>query len=99
MYRYTTPTLVFKLPINTGTLTECYVTLSQADNILIEKELSDMVLEDNVVKVTLSQEETASFNAYIYLNIQLRCKDEKANAYASKVFAVAIDQVLKEGVI
>lgn len=99
MHRYTTPTLQFDLPIETSTLEECYVTIKQSEGILIEKQLAEMTAEDKTLKLTLTQEETALLKANEYMYIQLRCKDEKANAYASKIFKVAAEQVLKEGVI
>ena len=45
MYRYTTPTLQFNLPIETSTLEECYVTIKQNEGVLIEKQLAEMTAE------------------------------------------------------
>lgn len=99
MYRYTTPTLQFNLPIETNILDECYVTIKQSEGVLIEKQLAEMTAEDKTLKITLTQEETALLKANEYMYIQLRCKDKNANAYASKIFKIATEQVLKEGVI
>ena len=99
MYRYTTPTLQFDLPIETKALEECYVTIKQSEGVLIEKQLAEMTAEDKTLKVTLTQEETALLKANEYMYVQLRCKDSNANAYASKIFKIAAEQVLKEGVI
>ncbi len=98
MYRYTTPTLQFNLPIETSTLEECYATIKQ-EEVLIEKQLAEMTAEEKTLKVTLTQEETALLKANEYMYVQLRCKDSNANAYASKIFKIATEQVLKEGVI
>ena len=99
MYRYTTPTLLFNLPIETNTLEECFVTIKQSESVLIEKQLAEMTTEEKTLKITLTQEETALLKANEYMYVQLRCKDANANAYASKIFKIATEQVLKEGVI
>ncbi len=99
MHRYTTPTLVFNLPIDTDILEEAFVSLSQFNNVVIEKSLGEMIKEEKTLKVTLSQEDTSKLKSYGGLLVQLRCKDSNGNAYASKIFKVAAEQVLKEGVI
>lgn len=99
MYRYTTPTLVFNLPIETDILEEAFITLTQFDDVVVEKELAEMVKEEKTLKVTLSQAETSKIKSYGYLQVQLRCKDDKGNAYASKIFKVEVNTVLKEGAI
>lgn len=98
MYRLTTPTLAFNLPIETSTLKAVYVTVKQ-DDYIVEKILSDCTLEEKRLKVSLTQEETEPFEAGKNLEIQLRVKDQNGNAYASRVFCLPCEAVLKEGVI
>ena len=42
MYRGTTPTLTFRLPIDTGSITVLSVAVAQAGQVKIEKALSDV---------------------------------------------------------
>lgn len=42
MYRGTTPTLTFRLPIDTGSITVLSLAVAQAGQVKIEKALSDM---------------------------------------------------------
>ena len=44
MYRGTTPTLTFTLPIDTGSITVLSVAVAQAGQVIIEKALSDVHL-------------------------------------------------------
>lgn len=98
MYRYTTPTLQFKLPFDASELTEAYITLIQK-NITIEKSLSDCTKDEQTLSLVLTQEETGRLEAQRGTAVQLRCKDGSGKAYASKVFNIKIDDVLKEGEI
>ncbi len=98
MFRYTTPTLVFKLPFEASELIEAYITLEQK-NVTIEKGLSDCTQNENTLSLVLSQEETGQLEAQRGTAVQLRCKDNSGKAYASKIFNLKIDDVLKEGKI
>lgn len=49
MYRGTTPTLTFRLPIDTGSITALSLAVAQAGQVKIEKALSDVLLDGNVV--------------------------------------------------
>ena len=98
MYRLTTPTLVFNLPIETDTLKAVYVTVKQ-DSYIVEKAISDCTLDEKTLKVSLTQEETEPFEAGKNLEIQLRVKDQNGNAYASRVFCLPCEAVLKDEVI
>ena len=98
MFRYTTPTLLFKLPFEASELTEAYITLVQK-NKTIEKVLSDCTTDEQNLCLVLTQEETGQLEAQRDTQVQLRCKDGSGKVYASKVFKIQIDEVLKEGEI
>lgn len=102
MYNYTTPTLVFKIPIKAETLAEAFVTIKQKGNpkdVEVEKDIKEMTLEDYSLRLSLSQEETGQFCSDKTCDIQLRVKDVSGNSYASRVFTVPVEAVLKQGVI
>ena len=98
MYRFTTPTLVFRLPISTELLDQAIVTLYQT-NVLIEKSLDQMTLEDNILKVQLTQEETGQLRGYNNCLIQLRVRCKDGSAFVSQQFREKVLDVIKEGVI
>lgn len=98
MYRYTTPTLQFKLPVKADRFQKIFVTITQGDN-LIEKDINDLQQEDNIVKAFLTQDETGLLESGSNCYIQLRAKDFQGNSFASRVFQVPVDRILKEGAI
>lgn len=97
MYRYTTPTIVLRLPISTDIIEEAYYTLKQ-DDVIVEKTLESMTKEDNELRVWLSQEDTGKFH-FGAVTMQLRIRDVNGNAYASQKQQMPVETVLKEGVI
>lgn len=100
MYRGTTPTLTFRLPIDTGSITVLSVAVAQAGQVKIEKALSDVHLDGNVVSCTLTEAETLSLTAGrgIDAKIQLRV-GVGAQRMASQVFTVPVDRILRDGAL
>lgn len=104
MYRVTTPTFTFTLPIQTSSCKEIQVTLKQGA-IKIIKHYQDgtlpsgMTLNDKDVYVKLTQEETKAFATYVALNAQIRVLTNDDDAYASQVFIVNVNDVLNEEIL
>lgn len=99
MYRGTTPTLSFKLPFDTSDLSAAWVTLAQDVRVIIDKPISDCVLEGNVLAVTLTQEETLKLTAENRTEVQLRVKTTDGIAMASTIWRVETEKILKDEVI
>ncbi len=99
MYRGTTPTLSFKLPFDTSDLSAAWVTLAQDGRVIIDKPMSDCVLEGNVLAVTLTQEETLKLTAENRTEVQLRVKTTDGIAMASTIWRVETEKILKDEVI
>lgn len=59
MYRGTTPTLTFHLPMETAALASAYITFSQSGEVKLGKQLSDCTRSENSLGVTLTQAEKA----------------------------------------
>ena len=100
MYRGTTPTLTFRLPIDTGSITVLSVAVAQAGQVKIEKTLSDVQLDGNVISCPLTEAETLSLTAGtgIDAKIQLRV-GVGAQRLASQVFAVPVERILRDGAL
>lgn len=98
MIRGTTPTLSFILPFDTGHLTDGWVTISQAGEIVIDKQLSACSCEANKVRVKLTQEETLQLADRITY-IQLRVKTNDGDVLASEIITTEARKILKEGAI
>lgn len=98
MFRGTTPTFNFKLPIDTGTITKLSITFKQFDGLEIEKKLTDVTLNGDTITVTLTESETLSLQAALVLEIQLRVGVGDARL-TSQIFTVPVKQILKDGAL
>lgn len=104
MYRVTTPTHTFTLPIETATCTEILVTYRQGKTI-INKHYENgtlpagMTLDGNNVVIRLTQEETKRFDGEEMAFVQVRVLTTAEDAFASQVFSVFINDVLNEEIL
>lgn len=103
MYRVTTPTHTYTLPISTDECAEIQITYKQ-DKTSVVKHYQDgtlpdgMSLEGNTVIVVLSQEETAKF-AKGKVEAQVRVLTTGGEAMASQTFKLKINDVLNDEVL
>lgn len=104
MYRATTPTHTFTLPIETSTCKEILVTYIQGQN-KIEKHYQDgtlpegMTLVNKDVMIRLTQEETKAFAPEERIEAQVRVLTNDDDAYASQIFKVWVNNVLNDEVL
>ena len=81
--RYTTPTHIFTVPFDTGTISMLAVIYKQDDKVVLVKDLSDCELGDKTVSCCLTEAETALFSATPQVQIQLRVGIGNARLRAS----------------
>ena len=97
MVRGTTPTFILTLEDADLTNTNVYVTFKQ-EELLLTKSGSDLSIEENVVSVYLTQEETLKFqrgNLYIQVNFTF----DNGKRACSEVALVKVDNNLFNGVL
>lgn len=100
MIRGTTPTLTFTLPCQESDLAEYWITISQKyENIKIDKTSADCTAEDNVISVTLTQEEMLRLIGNKPVYVQMRALTTEDKALATKMWTCTVDDILREGVI
>lgn len=102
MYRGTTPTLTFHLPMETAALASAYITFSQSGEVKLEKQLSDCTRSESSLGVTLTQAETLAFEPTQYGNrllVQIRGLTTAGEAFAARPYRLEVEEILKEGVI
>lgn len=100
MTRGTTPTLKFVLPIECSTLSEAWVTIRQCENrTVINKTLSDMETEGRTLTVKFTQADTLLLDDDFPAETQVRVRTNDGSAFASKVFRIRVDTILREGEI
>lgn len=100
MYRGTTPTFTFQLPIPGRDITALSVLFHQAGSMRLEKTLSQCTVGERSVTVSLTEAETLALRASTPspLEIQLRVGVGEARM-ASQIFAVPVERILKDGAL
>ena len=100
MRKGTTPFFECELPFNVGLVKTAKLTISQKDNILIEKYKDDFEIIDNVLRYRMSQEETFLFENNSEAKAQLRVLTMNDEAFSTdplvfRVFTCLDNEVLK----
>ena len=100
MRRGTTPTHTFTIPneISVPTLEVIYITYSQFGRTVLEKDIDDLLINNQKLSITLTQEETLSFKDGT-ANVQIRCRSSEDIAYASDIKTIKVETVQKKGII
>ena len=99
MIRGTTPTHVYTLPIETALLRELKIIYAQADKILFEKKAAHCEMTEKTASVTLTQEETFSFDCKLPVQIQARALTVDGVALASPIMLVSVEKCLDNEVL
>lgn len=103
MYRATTETHTFVLPIQTSTCDEILLTYRQG-GVILDKHYENGVLPDgmflygNRVYQSLTQEETDMFSEG-FVDAQIRVLTNEGEAHASQIFKIYINKVLNDVVL
>lgn len=99
MYRGTTPTLKFDLPLDTSLMSCLFITVSQMGKTVLEKGMGDCKCDGKTVICKLTQEDTLKLDANCRAEFQVRVKTVSGDAFASRVMQKNVDDILKDGVI
>lgn len=102
-YRVTTPTHTFILPIDTSECSVIQVTYKQDCKSLVKKYAdgvlpSGMMLDEDSVVISLTQEETKAFKVGS-VEVQMRVLTNGGEAYASDIFTVGVTKVNNEEIL
>ena len=103
MYRVTTPTHTYTLPIETSSCKEILVSYKQK-NLLLEKHYQDgtlpsgMTFNGNDVIVNLTQAETKAFDNG-KIDAQVRVLTNANKAFASQIFTITHKDVINEEIL
>lgn len=98
MRQGTTPTIVINVNnIDLSELKSVYITFEQ-DGFLLRKDMSQIEIEDDEIRITLTQEETLKFKKGI-VNVQLRAITQDGLAIASSIATTTAHRILDKEVI
>lgn len=103
MRRATTPLHNFMFEENPTTFERILITYAQGNNIVLEKEKSDLSFTNNgdgtwTASFRMTQEEANNFKVYP-TSVQVRVLTTDGEALASNIFAVNIKNVLDDEVL
>lgn len=103
MRRGTTPLAVLNLPqeIPVANIAVAYFTMTVNGETVLEKELADMTTDsvNNTLTYKFTQAETLPFVAGTLVKYQWRWRVGTADAYATQIYQVPADAILKDGII
>ena len=94
IYKGTTPTHSFKLPVSKEAVDEVRVTYAQGAKVVLVKNTGNCSVTDDVVSVTLTQEETFLFKANVEVSIQVRVLTTDGHAFSSDTVSVGVYKCL-----
>lgn len=94
MQRATTPTHIFTLPFDVSLLNEVRVTYQQKGKTILKKTEEECKLDGNQISVTLTQEETMTFEANTSVFIQLRVLMVDGTVSASQIMSDIVTDCL-----
>lgn len=102
MIRGTTPTHTFTTDIDLTEATLLYITYTQNGKTIVEKDISEVRVDKNVVTTWLTQTETLKFSAKPQtgiVEIQIRAGFADGGRIASDIIRTDIKNILKDGEI
>ena len=99
MIRGTTPTHIFKLPIETGTIRQLRITYNQCGKTVLEATEADCTLTGQEIRFRLTQEDTLLFTPLAAVELQIKVLTTDDNVMASKVMSLSVEKILNTEVL
>lgn len=96
--RGSTPINTFKVNIDLTGAT-VYVTYAQGGEVIIEKTGTDLVITENTISTTLTQEDTLKLDDSMLVEMQIRYVRPNGVADGSNVITASVGKILKDGLI
>ena len=96
--RGTTPTNYFNVDLDLTEAASIYITYAQNDDVVFEKEKSDITITPERLSVMLTQEDTLKLDEGEVL-IQIRARLSDGTAVASNIVKTTAGRILKDGVV
>ena len=98
MYQGTTPEFSFSLPFSLGNIKSFLITFKQNDRMVNFTE-EDVRVEDNIIYVKLTQEQTKIFLPNFKCKVQMRVKLQNDSVIASQIENIDINASLNSKVL
>ena len=95
----TNPWYIYKLPFDTSEIEKARLLIKQRDGLKIKMTETDAVMEGNVIRFRLSQEDTFRLNAKLPATRQLRIKTKAGDLFKTKEATYYLNGCLDEEVL
>ena len=96
MRRGTTPSLYYNMSVQTSVAAEYKIKKKKKDTIILEKSGDDVtIVDEDTIKILLSQEETMLFSAKYVIQTQVRAKYPNEATIASDIMEFWLGDLLK----
>jgi hypothetical protein len=99
MFKGTTPTHTFNVPIDTSLIKEVKITYSQMDKEKLVKRTEECTIGEGVITTRLSQEDTFKFEGNMIVTIQLRVLTLGGDALIAEPIMMAVGKCLDDEVL
>lgn len=99
MYKGTTPTHMFNVPIDTSIIKEIKITYSQRDEEVLVKRTEDCTISEGLITTKLSQEDTFRFEGNMIVTIQMRILTLGGDALIAEPIMMAVGKCLDDEVL
>ena len=99
MIRGTTPTHEFKVPFNKDMIKTVKIIYCQNDKTIFCKNTEDCTIEDGIISVTLTQEDTFACKLGAFVDIQVRILTDRDEALSSNIMHDTVYKSLDDEVL
>lgn len=99
MFKGTTPTHTFNIPLEASSIKTVKITYVQRDKEVLVKRTEDCTIEDGKIKTKLTQEDTFKFEHNTIVTIQLRVLTTDGDALASDLIMTSAGKCLDDEVL
>lgn len=99
MFKGTTPTHTFEIPMDTSLIKEVKITYSQKDKEILVKRTGDCTIEAGIISTRLSQEDTFLFASNSFVTIQIRILTSGGDALACEPIIASVAKCLDDEVL
>lgn len=92
---------MFTTPYTADQVTSGYITFTMRGDVVLDIPVSDdsVVISDNAISLTLTQQQTLSFQSKATSLVQLRLVLDDGSVVASNIIKITIGDILKDGEI
>jgi hypothetical protein len=99
MFKGTTPTHTFEIPMDTSLIKEVKITYSQKDIEKLVKRTKDCTIDEGMISTRLSQEDTFRFASNSFVTIQIRILTTGGDALACEPIVTSVGKCLDDEVL